>query len=495
MPRSAVALVALFVAACASTVPPTASPSPTTGPTPTSTPAPTTTPAQTTTPTPTPTAGPSPTGSHPSPTPHPATGLVADPALIAGHLDALMAIAEQNNGIRAAGTPGYDASADYVAQQMAILGFGVERLPFNFPFYDETAPVTLTVGDSAWSSPEWLHAALYSASGEVSGTLELVGSDSDTNGCAESDWNSFTTGHVAMVVSGGCYTRQKVELAQSSGAVAMISFYPTWEKDQIKRPTLLDPAGITIPVVAAGRAPWETLAAADGATAQISVHGESHVATVDNVIATLPGTTDRVVMLGGHLDSVLDGPGINDNGSGVATLLALAASIATQPQAVATIRIGFWSAEEFGDLGSTAYVDSLDSAELEPIAAYLNLDMVGSPNPGRFVYDEPLSPPGSSELTQSLLTALDDLDAPGRTIDTGGSSDHYAFGQAGIPVGGVFSGLGPMEPFDSDLFGGVALAPMDPCYHLACDTPENVDVDSAALLGQAIANVLLGLAY
>ena len=52
-----------------------------------------------------------------------------------------------------------------------------------------------------------------------------------------------------------------------------------------------------------------------------------------------------------------------------------------------------------------------------------------------------------------------------------------------------------MEPFDSDLFGGVALAPMDPCYHLACDTPDNVDVDSAALLVQAIANVLLGLAY
>ena len=499
-PGAGLAICALIVLiGCSSTPLPSAtaspSPAPTTSPTPSATPAPTTSPTPTSTPGPTATAVPTPTGAQPSPTPHPATGLVVDTALIAGHLDALMAIADQNDGIRAAGTPGYDASADYVAQQMTTLGFQTERQPFDFPFYDETAPVTLTVGDATWSSPEWLHAALYSASGDVEAPLEWVGRESDTNGCDDSDWSAFTSGHVAMVESGGCYTRQKVELAQSAGAVAMISFYPSWEKDQIKRPTLLDPAGVTIPVVAAGRDPWATLADADGATARVSVHGDSHVATVDNVIATLPGTTDRVVMLGGHLDSVLDGPGINDNGSGVATLLALAASIAAQPQAVATIRIGFWSAEEFGDLGSADYVSRLSSDGLSRISAYLNLDMVGSPNPGRFVYDEPTSPTGSDELTQSLLTALEALGAPARALDLGGGSDHFAVGQAGIPVGGVFSGLDPMAPEDAPLFGGIALAPMDPCYHLACDTPDNVDLDSAALLGQAIANVLERLAY
>ncbi len=414
---------------------------------------------------------------------------------IAAHLDALEQIAQQNDGIRAAGTPGYDASADYVAQQLTTLGFQVERQPFDFPFYDETEPVALAVGDSTWSSPSWLHAALYSGSGDVEAPLEFVGRGSETNGCDASDWTDFTAGHVAMVVSGGCYTRQKVELAQSVGAVALISFYPTWEEDQIKRPTLLEPAGITIPVIAAGREPWAALGDEEGAIAKLSVHGESRTATVDNVLAAWPGQTDRVVMLGGHLDSVLDGPGINDNGSGVASLLSLATSMAQLPQPVVTIRLGFWSAEEFGDLGSAAYVDGLGPSERGLISAYLNLDMVGSPNPGRFVYDEPTSPAGSGALTQRLLDALDVLGKPGLRADLGGASDHFAFGQAGIPVGGVFSGLDIKSVDDALDFGGVALAPMDPCYHLACDTRDNVDLDSAFLLGQAVALVLAELAY
>jgi Zn-dependent M28 family amino/carboxypeptidase len=77
----------------------------------------------------------------------------------------------------------------------------------------------------------------------------------------------------------------------------------------------------------------------------------------------------------------------------------------------------------------------------------------------------------------------------------GGASDHYAFGQAGVPVGGLFSGLSPMEAADAALFGGTALAPMDPCYHLACDTIDNVDLDNAVVLGQALAIVLGELAY
>jgi aminopeptidase S len=289
--------------------------------------------------------------------------------------------------------------------------------------------------------------------------------------------------------------RQKVELAQDAGAVALISMYPAWEQNEIKRPTLLSPAGISIPVVVAGREPALALANQEGNMASVFVEGDNHVATADNVVATWPGQGERIVMLGGHLDSVLDGPGINDNGSGVATLMALAASVAAQPRAHSTIQFSFWSAEEFGDLGSSAYVDSLGPDEVALIDAYLNLDMVGSPNPGRYVYDEISSPAGSDELTSSLLAGFEALGAPAGTIDTGGSSDHYAFAQAGVPVGGVFSGLAPMSVADAELFGGVANEPEDPCYHLACDTIENVNLDVAVLLGQVVANLLTDLAY
>jgi aminopeptidase Y len=425
----------------------------------------------------------------------PPSGLRVDAQLISNHLDALQQIADDNNGIRAAGTPGYDASADYVAQVMTDLGFQVERQPFDMAFFDETEPVSVGFGDVGWTSPEWLHAALYSASGDVEAPLQLVGDGADTFGCDASEWTSFTPGNVAGVPGGTCYLRQKVQNAQAAGAAALIAFYPAWEANHILRPTLINPAGINVPVVVAGREPAVALRNQEGNVVSVYVQGDNHIATVDNVIATLPGQSDDVIMLGGHLDSVLDGPGINDNGSGVATLMSLAASVAAQPQATKTIRFGFWSAEEFGDLGSAAYVNHLPLADRALIEAYLNLDMVGSPNPARYVYDDAAAPSGSADITQSLLDALTALDAPGIALDMGAGSDHYNFELAGVPIGGLFSGLSSMSPDEAAVFGGIAGAPEDPCYHLACDTTSNVDLDTATLLGQAIAIVLEKLAY
>ena len=92
-------------------------------------------------------------------------------------------------------------------------------------------------------------------------------------------------------------------------------------------------------------------------------------------------------MLGAHLDSVVDGPGINDNGSGVAALLELARALGgSRPGA--TIRLAFWSAEELGLHGSSRYVAGLSDEERDGILVYLNADMVASPNGFAGVYDE-----------------------------------------------------------------------------------------------------------
>lgn len=195
----------------------------------------------------------------------------------------------------------------------------------------------------------------------------------------------------------------------------------------------------------------------------------------DNLIAELPGTTGDVLMLGAHLDSVLDGPGINDNGSGVAVLLALAAELADRPRPELTIRFAFWAAEEFGTHGSTQYVELLSTGERERIKAYVNLDMVGSVDGTRSVYDDDGAAPGSGRITELLLGALDDLGAPGTLIPAGGASDHASFDRAGIATGGVFSGI-------------------DVCFHLACDDRSNIDMQMALDLGNAVAAVAEGLA-
>jgi Zn-dependent M28 family amino/carboxypeptidase len=420
---------------------------------------------------------------------------------ITRHLDALARIADENNGARTAGTPGYDASADYVAHELAALGYSVQRSQLDFPFFDEAAPVALAVGDRTWSGRDWLHAMLYSASGSASGTVQAVGivqgAPAGTAGCNQADWAGFTAGSVALVMSGPCFRLDQVLLAQRAGASAVVALYPSWAKGQIKRPTLVDPHGIEVPAIAVGQEPADALlsAAENGTTASVETQVTLTQAHSASVIGELAGDSDRVVMLGGHLDSVLDGPGINDNGSGVATLLAIAAALASGERPRVTVRFAFWTAEEFGDLGSRSYVDGLDGSELARIDAYLNLDMVGSPNAARYVYDDALAAPGSGQLRDALIDALARMGQPGTTEDLSGQSDHYAFAVAGIPTGGVFSGLAPLTEDEARTFGGTAGVPADACYHLACDVRDNVNLQSAMTLGQAVARVLDELAF
>lgn len=420
---------------------------------------------------------------------------------IGRHLDALARIADENDGIRAAGTPGYDASADYVAQELAALGYSVQRNQLDFPYFDEAAPVTLAVGDQTWSGPDWLHAMLYSASGSARGAVQAVGivqgAPAGSAGCNQSDWAGFTAGRIALLMSGPCFRLDQVLLAQRAGASAVVALYPSWSKGQIKRPTLVDPYGIEIPAIAVGREPADALlsAAENGTAVQVQTQVTLTQASSDTVVGELAGASDRVIMLGGHLDSVLDGPGINDNGSGVATLLAIAASLASGGRPQATVRFAFWAAEEFGDLGSRSYVDGLERSELARIDAYLNLDMVGSPNAARYVYDDALAAPGSERLRDALLDALVRQGKPGTAVDLSGQSDHYAFAVVGIPTGGVFSGLAPLTEDEARTFGGTAGVPADACYHLACDGRDNVNLESAMILGQAVAHVLGELAF
>src|SRR5512139_2804704 len=74
----------------------------------------------------------------------------------------------------------------------------------------------------------------------------------------------------------------------------------------------------------------------------------------NNLIAEWPqGPADQVVMFGAHLDSVSAGPGINDNGSGSATLLENALVLAQQnPSMTKRVRFAWWNGEEQGLQGS-----------------------------------------------------------------------------------------------------------------------------------------------
>ncbi|WP_406007345.1 M28 family metallopeptidase [Streptomyces sp. NBC_00637] len=192
-----------------------------------------------------------------------------------------------------------------------------------------------------------------------------------------------------------------------------------------------------------------------------------------NLVADWPGgDTGQVLMAGSHLDSVTAGPGINDNGSGSAAVLETALAVSRAGyHPTKHLRFAWWGAEELGMVGSRYYVNSLTAANRARISGYLNFDMIGSPNPGYFVYDDD---PAIEKTFKDYFTGLG---VPTEIETEGdGRSDHAPFKNAGVPVGGLFSGADYLKTAaQAAKWGGTAGRAFDRCYHSSCDTSANID--------------------
>jgi Zn-dependent M28 family amino/carboxypeptidase len=209
-------------------------------------------------------------------------------------------------------------------------------------------------------------------------------------------------------------------------------------------------------------------------------------------------------MAGAHLDSVTEGPGINDDGSGTAALLEVAQNMA-KSNGENTLRFGFWAGEELGLLGSTDYVTGLDPAERDRIALYLNFDMIGSPNYVQTVYDSDQStfpadgvtiPDGSIAIEDLFESYYTSVGEPYDDSAFDGRSDYQAFIDNGIPSGGLFTGAEEVKTAEQQaIWGGTAGEQFDPCYHAACDTYANVDLHALDVNSDLIAYAMLTYAY
>ncbi|WP_411144422.1 M28 family metallopeptidase [Streptomyces sp. x-80] len=206
-----------------------------------------------------------------------------------------------------------------------------------------------------------------------------------------------------------------------------------------------------------------------------------------NLLADWPGgSEDQTVMAGAHLDSVGRGPGINDNGSGSAGILEVALAVSREGLKPAKhLRFAWWGAEEYGMVGSQHYLDTLGT-DTSKVDSYLNFDMIGSPNPGYFVYDD------DARLEKVFKDWFATKNIPTEIETEGdGRSDHAPFKDAGVPVGGLFSGADYIKtPDQAQKWGGTAGQAFDACYHAACDTSQNIDDTALDNNTDAIANAL-----
>ena len=446
------------------------------------------------------------------------------------HAEAFQMIADENGGNRASGFQGYGASVQYVLTKLRDAGYRPTTQVFDFVTFEETAdPVLREVAPTAKTytpGTEFL-TMNYSASGDT-GVATITAVDLtlsptpaqrvSTSGCEAADFATFPAGNIALMQRGSCPFALKVTNAQAAGAVGAIIFNSgtpgnegvvagtLGETAQDGQPT---PPDVEIPAVGISYAEGDRLnAEADPTTGQIVVEAESDQRKSTNILAdTRSGDPDNVTIVGSHLDSVLEGPGINDNGSGSAFNLELALQMAkNRIRTENRVRFAFWGAEESGLVGATRYVAAISDEEFAKIAANLNFDMLASPNHGKFVYDgnfshtpppatAPNVNPGAAYIESVFLKYFNSVGISPDPSAFDGRSDYKPFQDNGIAAGGLFSGAEVAKSAaQAAKWGGMAGVAFDVNYHQAGDDIDNLDLKGWEQMADGGAHVLATLA-
>ncbi|WP_298585402.1 M20/M25/M40 family metallo-hydrolase [uncultured Kocuria sp.] len=422
------------------------------------------------------------------------------------HLNAFQSIAEANDGNRASGTSGYQASVDYVVQKLRAAGYTPEVQEFTFPYFQEVTPATVAA-DGTQLAAEDVAVMTYSGTGTVSGTVQAVDTDgtagASTSGCEAEDFADFVPGNIALIQRGACSFAVKAANAEAAGASAVLIFNSGAPGSEgLLDGTLGSPEATTLPTVGLSHQAGVDLL--DATEVTVVTDTVSATRTTYNVLAeTGTGDPENTVVVGAHLDGVLEGAGISDNGTGSAGILAIAEAMA-KTKTENNVRFAWWGAEELGLLGAEHYVTDLqanDPGALEDIALYLNFDMIGSPNYGRFVYDGDASafdpgdtnvPAGSGAIEAAFHEYFASAGLTSGETEFSGRSDYGPFIEVGVPSGGLFTGAeGVKTEEQAVLFGGQAGVAYDSCYHSACDDITNVNLQGMEEMSDAAAAVVL----
>lgn len=433
------------------------------------------------------------------------------------HLRKLDAIAASNDDTRASGTVGYDESARYVARKLRRAGYHIESQRFDFDFFQELSPSVFEQTNPTSTTYEKgvdFATMSFSGSGDIIGELVAVDlalppptDPGSTSGCESEDFPAEVEGNIALIQRGTCPFRDKALNAAAAGALGVVIFNEGNPSDPTRSDLLLgtlDPPALDLPVIGTTFALGQelsngVLSGPTGISVHLATDTLSETRSTRNVIAeTRSGNRNNVVMAGAHLDSVLEGPGINDNGSGTAGILETALQMSRldiKPNN--QVRFAFWGAEEIGLVGSTHYVQNLSERQINRIDLYLNFDMIGSSNFARFIYDGDGSafglsgPEGSAAIEETFTSYFESKGLASGETEFNGRSDYQAFIDVGIPSGGLFTGAeGIKTEEEEELYGGESGVAYDPCYHQICDTVERVSRKAQHQMSDALAHVI-----
>ncbi|KAK0750331.1 peptidase family M28 [Schizothecium vesticola] len=395
----------------------------------------------------------------------------------------LEAIARQNGDNRAAGYPGYRASLDYMKKQIDTRfanSYTTWIQEFQFPVYNVTLE-TLKGPDGddvIVKTPNW-----------SANTTGITGSLFDTpvsaNGsmCTLAAWDGLDpTGKIAFIQRGTCSVSSKARFAKEKGAIAVIIYNQPSNTTLTMRPSVeLDsdrgvlPVGLVTREV--GEAWKQRLVAGEDLKVTLAAHNTVNSVTSWNLLAqSRTGDPNNAILSGAHLDSVPEGPGIEDNGSGSAALLEVIDALSKYTEHKNALQFAWWGAEELGLLGSDHYVNSLTEAEAAKLKLYFNYDMVGAIGPDVEFGIQPKNITDNGPAKR-MVASLEAAGIKPYLAEGAGNSDYAPFQAAGFPFVSLYAGGNKTGE----------------CYHTACDDITVIGFDTLALSVKAATYALEGI--
>ncbi|CAG9944055.1 unnamed protein product [Clonostachys rosea f. rosea IK726] len=385
---------------------------------------------------------------------------------------------EYGHPTRVIGSEGHRGTLSYIKSTLAELGSYYTVSEQSFPAVSGNVfESRLVIGDELPKSASPMGLTPPTRQNEpVHGNLVLVKND----GCNPSDYPATAKGNVVLIKRGTCSFGAKSEQAGKAGAITAVVY--NTDPDLVHG-TLGTPSPDHIATFGlSGEEGLEYVRKLQqGRQFDVISYIDAEVKTIatTNILAqTAGGDPENCVMLGGHSDSVAEGPGINDDGSGSLSVLEVAVQL-TNFRVNNCVRFAWWAAEEEGLLGSDHYVASLSDEENQKIRLFMDYDMMGSPNFAYQIYNatNDANPNGSGELKELYIDWYEKNGLNYTFIPFDGRSDYDGFIRNGIPGGGIATGAeGIKTPEEVEKFGGNAGQWYDPCYHQLCDDLSNVNI-------------------
>ncbi|CAF0912270.1 unnamed protein product [Rotaria sp. Silwood1] len=446
------------------------------------------------------------------------------------HLNELQRIANNTGNTRAIGTRGFTETVNYIynylVNNVATLEVFREQVPIqNFTIKGDPILI-LSINDSNETFTYSTNLARsdftyvnYSAPINLTKfNLVVV----PNNGCNDLDWQNVRGRAASVVVGGTCTSAEKGELANKYNASALLYYNHGLTTTSLAPVIIRLRQANKLPALFLSYAAGQKLVNVANLTnvnIWLQVEREDYPSFyVENICAdTKEGNINETIVVGGHSDSVPVGPGINDNGSGTMAILVLATNLARLYQSGNytkyryRVRFCWWAAEEIGLVGATYHAQQAKNSSVPPgqqLQDYLinlNYDMLGSPNFMLGIYDGSTAKPGTPQsaingsirISEAFCNWFNTKNLPWDYTDFSGRSDYGPFLAAGIVAGGLFSGADETKTaeqrtkYEEKLGqGGLTGAILDPCYHRACDTTDNINQLGYEKMVQAAAYML-----